>query len=973
MKATHASGAALHSPRPVSCSACLLALLLHASLASPGFADLVNPGFESGAIGTTPDGWLRIDFPSPADAPGAVASGIQTRIDRVTAREGAQFLVTGPNAVFVQQLTPAMEPDTHYHAQAETRAMAGGRAKIYFTSSLTPAGEDPEAGTRFSSLDDPPFGMSLSGWRFVETDYDSTPQDAGKPLYLVLEVECPRNPNGLAAWDDVFFRQLPSRILRKARLARSIVLSDPASARAQIAGLQPLLDRLEDLPGNHQELARLHTAMGTAAARGLQDWELAETHYLEALRCLELLCARYPDAWKHPNNFIWVQNERFWHNWNIGKLGVCKQILDRCRPVRAQLMDAIAHRKPGYDYRVMLQSIDYGKWRVDRMELNFHEVAGRPAREFAMIDDLLGEIEASEKQFRLGEANRNQHTWTCGLASGLCIDQGHYSRALAYASRMALDRHGKFQVSRSAQAAGTMILLEARLHAEGPSDDLWRTAQDTYQSASNDFNVVRSYGFLHLVAGDPETAIVHLDRAMEIARQTDRRQYMRKTLRYRAEAKLALDRVTEAAEDLVEALAISRELADKTAEVPLYQLYGRCAARKDIPGLAFECWNVALRLASRLDMPHRALDILGDIAELQADLGLLDELARTWRQIDDLLADHPDIADVWIARSETLRPIHQALCDRPHPPAAVTLADATPRPAAGLPNAPAPAHPDAPPAPAHFDAAVHLQPSAIQTGQAAGETATATFTLFHASPAEARGSLSALPPSGFACTADSGRDPVRFPLDPAEPPPAPPCALPLSIAPGEARSVVVEAPPAPTDQSLREIVLTWKGSHSAEARWRFGPDCDDSFATIVDASVIQENPFFVIPFRHHLRPDSWSGGRIDLSVVANRPCRIEYYDTDSQLALAIDATGDGQFDERGDALFVDDDESGYPDVALAPEGALIPIELWVYPVLDGIQPGDETELTLSVFKQGAWSPEAVDVLIHADSRAAPVD
>ena len=955
-----------HHPGVLNVSWSVTAALAILAIATPGFSELVNPGFESGTVGETPDGWLRFEFHSPSDAPAAGVSGIQTNVNRVTAREGAQFLVTGSDGAWVQQLTPAMEPDTHYHAQAETRAMFGCRAKIYFTSSLTPDG-DPQAGTRFTSLDDPPFGMSLSGWRYVDTDYDATGQDAGAPLYLVLEVECPKNPNGYAAWDEVFFRQLPGPVYRAASQAKRIVVRNEASGRAKLVGLQPLLDRLEDVPGNDRELADLHKAMGTAAAWGLKDWELAEKHFLEALRYLDRLCARHPDVWEYPNNYIWVQNERFWYNWRIGKLGICKQILDRCRPVRAQLMNAIADRKPGNDFRVMLQTIDYGKWRVDRMEANFHEIAGRPAEEIAALDAIIEEIEGAEKQSRLGEANRNQHTWTCGLAANVCMEQGQYRRALSYAERMVLDRHGQYPVSQEARAECTMVMLEARLLADGPSDELWRMAHETYFSATDQFDVVRSYGHLHLIAGDLVTAIVHLDRAMELARQSNRRQYMRKTLRYRAEAKLGLGLVADAAEDLVEALTISRELADKTIEVPLYQLYGRCAVRRGIPGLAFECWNVALDLSLRLNMPHLTLDILCDIAELQADLGLVGELARTWRQIDDVLAAHPDIAAVWTARAEALRPIHQALGDRPTPPVGEDQPPSVPVPPSGQPATPESAvlaETSAAAAPAEN---VHLQPSAIQTHRSTGETAAASFVLFNASPAEARGTLSVHTPD-LACTASQEKDPVRFHLGEAEAGTPGSCDIPLAIAPGEAKSIVVEAPPAENEAPLREIVLTWTGQRTTAARWRFGPDCDNSFTTIVDASVIQENPFYVIPFRHHLRSESGSVDRIDLSVLASRACRIEYYDAETQTALAIDATGDGRFDERGDALLVDDDESGYPDVVFTAEGSLKPIELWVYPVMAGIQPGDETELTLSVFRQGEWVSEAVDILIHADTR-----
>ncbi len=169
------------------------------------------------------------------------------------------------------------------------------------------------------------------------------------------------------------------------------------------------------------------------------------------------------------------------------------------------------------------------------------------------------------------------------------------------------------------------------------------------------------------------------------------------------------------------------------------------------------------------------------------------------------------------------------------------------------------------------------------------------------------------------------------------------------------------------EQLDREVVLTWNGQRSAEATWQFGPDRMNSFSTVADASVIHDNPFFVIPFRHNLRPDPLAPGLADLSITASRNCRIEYYDTDEQLTLAIDATGDGAFDGHGDALLVDRDLSGYPDVSLEETGMLKQIELWVYPSAEGVHVGDETELTLSVRKQGEWVAEALDILVHTDT------
>ena len=904
---------------------------------------------------------------APSETRMSDRSGIQTQFQGIAAVEGSRFLTARAGCVVAQQLLPAMQPDTRYHVQAWVRSRLGCRARIYFASALDPRA-DPKGGTRFLPLRGSLQGMTSARWDLIAAEYDSAPEDIGKPLHVVLEAADPTPPAGFVAWDQVFFRQMPRSTADAAQEARRTIPRDAAAGHAILSALQAFVDALEPAPDNQEARGDAYSQMGTAAARGLGDWELAETCYGESLRHYNLLRQRHPGIWRHHNNALWVENELFIRNWRIGKLGVCKKILDRCRPVRNQLVDAIGHADPGREYRDMLRTVDYGKWRVDRMEVNFLEVSGHAREALGRLDEMIAEMESAARLSPLAEGNRNQFLWTCGLASILCVDQGKYRQALSYAERISEGKASRQPVSIAAQAGSALFAAEARMRAEGASDALWQQAREAYRSATNDLEVVRTFGVLHLIAGDPAAAIPYLDQALAIAHRTGMRQFLRRTLRYRAEAKLALGLVTEAAEDLVEALTVSRELADKTQEVALYQLYGRCADRKGACGIAFESWSIALDLAAKFNMPHLALDVRCDIAELQAALGLVDELAGSWRQIDGLMDARPDIADCWADRAERLRPLHRDRCARaaraaeigkipyPAPPAADPPPPSPPPAAPAIPAAPPPEQ-------------VRLQPALIQSRLVEGEIPAARFILFNASPAEGRGTVSARADGrALSMRQEEGQLVFRFPEAEAAPPEED--GVPLSIAPGEARSIVVEAPPSSGQEPDREVALAWNGQRSEEARWRFGPDRADSCSTVADASVIHENPFYVIPFRHTLRADPLAPGATDLSLAATRSCRIEYYDADEQRTLAIDATGDGSFDGRGDALFADDDRSGYPDVHLGEDGAPKQIELWVYPSLEGVRPGDETELTLSLFKQGEWVPEAVDILVHADSGLA---
>ena len=939
-----------------------LSALSIATAAETGPAKLADPGFEQSAIGSIPAGWTKIEQPNlPPHFP-TVAAGVRAELDGTVAMAGERFLAIGRGTACALQVVPAMQAKIQYYVQAEALPRRGGGGRLYFASTLEPRSEPAE--TILPALDDPARASGMR-WNTLQTKHSPTAEEVGQPLYLVLEMKGHSAPDSFTAWDEMFFRQIPLAAAQAAQRANWTVPRDAASGQIILKGLQAFLDELEPVPGNEAAIAQAHVQMGTAADRGLGDWDLAERHYAEAARLFEGLRKRYPDVWRYPNSLIWVENERFWKNWRTGKLGVCKQILDRCRPVRKQLMAAIRHDQPGMEYQTMLRTRDYGKWNVDRMEANFHEIAGRSDEEFALLDGILAEAEVA---IALGEGNRNQHTWTCGLASSLCVEQGKFREALAYAERMKPNENIREPLSAIAEASGILIYSEARMSVEGPSDELWQEARRAYLSATNDLISVRSYGWLHLAAGDYAAALELLDQAVDIGHRQDMRQFLRKTLRYRAEAKLGLGLVAEAAEDLVDALAISRELADKTVEVPLYQLYGRCARLIGSPNQAFEPWNIALDLAIKLNMPYRALDILLDIAELQADLGLTDELARTWRRIEDLIETRPGIAEIWIARADKLRPGHRERIAQAKPARQSekrTAVDARLVPAAD-PEVPEAAVPAPVAAGATPPENIYLQPAIIQTRLIPGEMPAAQFILLNVSPAESRGTVTAHA-AGLACDASQEEGQWIFRLREAEQSGSEEGRAALAIAPGEALALVLVTEDSASESPDREVVLTWKGQRSAEAVWRFGPHRMSTFSTIADASVLHENPFYVIPFRHSLRTASQAPGATDLSVAATRPCRIEYYDVDAQRLLAIDATGDGLFDGRGDALHADDNQSGYPDVPLDDLAALRQIELWVYPATEGVQPGDETELTLRVRRQNEWHAEAVDILIHTDT------
>jgi hypothetical protein len=188
-------------------------------------------------------------------------------------------------------------------------------------------------------------------------------------------------------------------------------------------------------------------------------------------------------------------------------------------------------------------------------------------------------------------------------------------------------------------------------------------------------------------------------------------------------------------------------------------------------------------------------------------------------------------------------------------------------------------------------------------------------------------------------------------------------ARPVSLGAGNSFGILLEASGATAD-GVREIEVAWNDASSPRpAKWRIGPDERNVRVAVADASCIEENGFFHVPFHHEIIFRGDAAKPVDVSVTASQPCRVEIYDEHSDGALAIDANGDGAFDGKGDIFEVDRDADGFPDV-IPPDGQkMTGLEIWVYPFS---APGHDAaaDIEVSVFtRDGAdWELQAVDTL-----------
>jgi len=183
----------------------------------------------------------------------------------------------------------------------------------------------------------------------------------------------------------------------------------------------------------------------------------------------------------------------------------------------------------------------------------------------------------------------------------------------------------------------------------------------------------------------------------------------------------------------------------------------------------------------------------------------------------------------------------------------------------------------------------------------------------------------------------------------------------LSIAPGTATALYLEATPQ-VPEATNAVSLVWQGVTNLVARWEFGGTAAAGEVAVVNASLAEDNPFYSVSFYHELYYRGQATSVQNLRVTASQPCRIEIADASTGQILAIDAHGNGSFNDSGDVLTTDADRDGYPDFLLSHEHDVASFELFVYPSAGTNSVARQTEITLWHQEAGGWMADAVDVL-----------
>lgn len=468
--------------------------------------------------------------------------------------------------------------------------------------------------------------------------------------------------------------------------------------------------------------------------------------------------------------------------------------------------------------------------------------------------------------------------------------------------------------------------------------------------------------------GQLKAALPLLNKVIESVRARKHTDLLAQALKSRAKYKLAEGELGSTADDLKESLALYRTLGNKVAEVDLYELYAQLLAAQDRNAEALQTWEDAYQLCETLRLHFRALHMLLGMAELQLRIGNKAELARIWERIDAFVAAHKELPEPTRLRlrlaqmdylkfqrdQQGLRAVYNetlvfvktsSLTDyQTRSFSSYDLGQLLAIHATGSQPEPA----------------VDLQPVMMSTQVSTGEFAHARFGIFNPSTRAARGSIKLVSADtryewtptdqgwnvelshGTGGKAGATRE--------------------LTIPPGGASALYFGALPS-TSGATNRLSITWQGESNAQSVWEFSASPDSHVVAIVNASLAADNPFYAVPFYHEIYFRGSGQELRNLRVKTSEPCRVEVLDVVTDKLLAIDATGDGNFDGPGDVLYADEDGNGFPEFVLGQDRDAVSFELLVYPASRTNRNASQIEISLLVEENGNWVEQAADRLM----------
>jgi hypothetical protein len=187
--------------------------------------------------------------------------------------------------------------------------------------------------------------------------------------------------------------------------------------------------------------------------------------------------------------------------------------------------------------------------------------------------------------------------------------------------------------------------------------------------------------------------------------------------------------------------------------------------------------------------------------------------------------------------------------------------------------------------------------------------------------------------------------------------PQPKLVLPVNFGPSEMVRIFIESSQV-RDATTREFSFAWDrpGVAGQTSHWSFSAADSESELTIVNANLIRENPFYLVPLYHAIRARDLSTALRDFRVRCSIPCYVEMIDAATDRLIAVDRRGDGSFREPGDIVYQDENRDLHPDHRFTEAGEVFGMELRVFPVDEAGGAGNRETYTIAIegLVNGTW-------------------
>ncbi len=359
-------------------------------------------------------------------------------------------------------------------------------------------------------------------------------------------------------------------------------------------------------------------------------------------------------------------------------------------------------------------------------------------------------------------------------------------------------------------------------------------------------------------------------------------------------------------EEFISVLNRMREQGNKRGEPVLYQEYGGYLLQQNRPGEAIAMFQEALRLKRAFGLMLHEAPLLGLIFKARFQAGDTAGAEATLNELQAFIQQNQ--AEMPIARrvhAETLRATALAQLGRSDEAKAVL--ELARRLGADLPPyrrmllAPDRENrilnPDPISTPSGIAAIaprLRIQPLEVVSVAALEQSATSRFLIANPTAVSISGKWILTGPGAVSTPPGSVAFIAGKPVTTTH--------LSTTIPGGGESKIIVTVAPAPgiTEESIQVSWHPAAGEASPASSWDVSWQPDTTGRIVLDASLLETNPFRSVSLFHELASPIGEDVGIPFRLRSPVPLRLEYYDVTSGELLAIDANGNGDFTESGD-------------------------------------------------------------------------